>query len=118
MKIKMLLLVLFFVSITSLDAEAGEREERIYLIQILNQLHAIKPLVIAASLQQLKTNRIQFHYMAYKDANKKPHNGLLDDLNQIETGIQNKLNHVPIEPSRLSPIRGDYIEHTRNQGAW
>lgn len=118
MKIKMFLLVLFFVSIISLDAQAGEREERIYLIQILNQLHAIKPLVIAASLQQSKTNRIQFHYVAYKDANKKQHNGLLDDLNQIETGIQNKLNHVPSEPSLLSPIKGDYIEHARNQRVW
>ena len=118
MKIKMLLLVLFFVNVISLDAEASEREERIYLIQILNQLHAIKPLVIAASLQQPKTNRIQFHYVTYKDANKKQHNGLLDDLNQIETGIQNKLNHVPIEPSRPSPIKGDYIEHAKYQGAW
>lgn len=118
MKIKIILLVLFFVSVIDINVQASESKERIYLIQILNQLNAIKPLIIAASLQQPKTNRIQFHYGAYKDANKKQHNGLLDDINQIERGIQNKLNHVSSEPSLLPPIKGDYIVHGRREATW
>ncbi len=115
MKIKLVIGVLLSISLFSINAYASERQERIYLTQIINQLNAIKPLVIAASLQQPKTNRVQFHYSHYLDAHHKKHNGLAEDLSQIEISIQNKLNHIPIEPSVLPPIKGDYILHSKSQ---
>ncbi len=115
MKIKLIVITLLSFSLIFLNAQASERQERIYLIQIINQLNAIKPLVIAASLQQPKTNRIQFHYSHYLDKNHKRHNGLAEDLNQIEMSIQNKLNGIPTEPSVLPLIKGDYIIHSKSQ---
>jgi RAQPRD family integrative conjugative element protein len=115
MKIKLIVSVLLSISLFSINAHASEHQERIYLMQIVNQLNAIKPLIIAASLQQPKTNRVQFHYSHYLDEHHKKHNGLTEDLNQIEMSIQNKLNHIPIEPSVLPPIKGDYIIHNKSQ---
>jgi RAQPRD family integrative conjugative element protein len=97
----------------SLNAIAGEAEERIYLTQIINQLHAIKPLIVAASKEQPKKNRIQFHYTSYRDLNGKQHNGLLDDINEIENGIKEKLEKIPSAPHTFQPIKGDYINHVQ-----
>jgi len=99
------------ISIMSMNLFASTEQEKIYLTQILNQLNAMKPLIVAAAYEQPKTNRIQFHYTSYKDATGKSHNGLLNDVNEIENGIQEKLNHIPEEPHILLPLKGDYIEH-------
>jgi RAQPRD family integrative conjugative element protein len=109
------LLINLFVTIglalLSLNVFAGEAEERIYLTQIINQLHAIKPLIVAANKEQPKTNRIQFHYTSYRDLNEKQHNGLLDDINEIENGIKEKLEKIPSAPHTFRQIKGDYINH-------
>lgn len=115
MKIKLILSVILSMSLFSINSDASERQERIYLTQIINQLNAIKPLIIAASLQQPKTNRVQFHYSNYLDSHHKKHNGLTEDINQIEMSIQNKLNNIHIEPSVLPSIKGDYILHNKSQ---
>lgn len=110
---KIAYLIVSFLSLAiSINTYANEEQERIYLIQIINQLHAIKPLVIAAAREQPRLNRIQFHYAAYKDAEGKSHPGLLEDLKTIENGIQEKLNHLAIEPRTVAALQGDYI----NQG--
>jgi RAQPRD family integrative conjugative element protein len=99
------------LALFSLNVFAVESEERIYLTQIINQLHAIKPLIVSASKEQPKTNRIQFHYTSYRDLNGKKHNGLLDDINEIENGIKEKLEKIPSAPHTFQPIKGDYINH-------
>lgn len=105
-KIMVVILMLFSLSIF-----ASETNERIYLTQILNQLAATKPLIVAAAKEQPKSNRIQFHYIAYRDANGKSQNGLLEDINEIEKGIREKLHHTSTEPRIVTAIKGDYINH-------
>lgn len=99
------------LSLASISSFAGEREERAYLIQILNQLEAIQPLIIAAKKEQLNNKRVQFHYVKYRDTQDQIHNGLLEDIQAIKKGVEEKLNQIDIEPRAVAPIKGDYIDN-------
>jgi RAQPRD family integrative conjugative element protein len=98
-------------------AAAGEQQEAIYLQQLLNQLNAMQPLIMAAQAEQPKDTRIQFHYTRYRDANGRERNGLLEDVNAIKGGIEQKLNQVGAEPRTSAPIKGDYLPTTASTGS-
>ncbi len=100
---------------TTFQCFAGVDQERMYLVQILNQLNAIQPLILKAQKEQPANTRIQFHYSQYKDTHGQLHNGLLEDAQAIKKGIEQALNHTSIEPRTVAPIKGDYIN--LNKGA-
>jgi RAQPRD family integrative conjugative element protein len=87
---------------------ANTLNEDVYLKQILNQLDAVQPLIPAAEKAQPKNERIQFHYTKYKDSQGKTHNGLLEDIQAIKSGINQKLNQVSVEPRQVIAVKGDY----------
>ena len=115
MKLKAILLISTIFLSKSMPLFASEEMERIYLTQILNQLHAIKPLINQAAKEQPKVNRVQFHYTQYRDADGKLNHGLIEDVNEIEKGIREKLHDTPSAPHLIKLIKGDYIEHTKNK---
>jgi RAQPRD family integrative conjugative element protein len=88
---------------------SSSEQERIYLIQLLNQINAMLPTIQAAKKQQLPNTRIKFHYTQYRDANGQIHNGILEDVQAIKRGIEEKLNGTSIEPRSVQPIHGDYL---------
>ncbi len=92
------------------SAFASPEQERSYLVQLLNQLNAMTPLILAAEREQPKNLRIQFHYTAWHDAKGQLHNGLLEDVQAIKAGIRQKLDHTTVEPRALNVIRGDYLD--------
>lgn len=102
---KCLLACIFLIPAIS---NASENLEKSYLLQILNQLEATKPLILAASKEQLPHLRVQFHYKAYQDYRGVMHNGLFEDINEIEKGIQDKLSQISSEPHQFESIKGDY----------
>lgn len=104
------LIILFILAMISLNVLADENHEKIYLTQMLNQLNALKPLIFSAAHEQDKQARIEFHYTEYHDSNGIQHNGLLEDINNIEGGIRAKLNQQYHEPRYFPAIKGDYIE--------
>lgn len=110
---KLVIVIMLFTALFGTIANANDQKERMYLRQLLNQLNAMKPLIIAASKEQPKTNRIAFHYMSYRDSHGKIHNGLIDDINRIEQEIRAKLYHLPPEPHSIPSIKGDYINYHR-----
>lgn len=110
MTLKNYLLIGVLISLFSTCVIANNEQERIYLTQIVNQLEALRPLILAADKEQEKTNRIKFHYFAYFDSNEKKHNGLLEDILAIEQGIQEKINKPISEPRNFQKIKGDYSE--------
>jgi RAQPRD family integrative conjugative element protein len=110
MEIKITLLIAIVIGLFSLPAIANEAGEKIYLTQIMNQLDAIKPLIIAANNEQEKGTRIKFRYTSYRDSNGMSHNGLLEDINIIQKGIQEKLNQTLSEPRHFQAIKGDYLD--------
>lgn len=102
----------------SLNLFASSTTERIYLMKILNQLNAIKPLVLSAAKEQPQENRVKFHYTSYYDAKGRQHNGLLEDINAIEQGINEKLNSVLSTQHVFQPIVGDYVDHNGSHLRW
>ena len=111
MRTKMMLVIATLIAVISTQVLANEEQEKIYLIQMINQLDALKPLLLAAANEEPKNTRTQFHYIAYRDADGKLHNGLLEDINEIKLGIKARLGQATIEPHNFQAIKGDYINH-------
>jgi RAQPRD family integrative conjugative element protein len=88
-------------------------QEHVYLVQLINQLNAMLPIVRAAEKAQPKNQRISFHYSVWHDAKGQKQNGLLEDIQEIKRGIEEKLNAISIEPRAVTPIRGDYLGQER-----
>lgn len=107
---KMLVSLFLFLSLCVTSAYANDAQEKIYLTQILNELDAIQPLILAAQAQQSKNTRTQFHYIHYRDGQGQLHNGLLEDVQAIKSGITQALNQLPMEPRVVAPIQGDYTK--------
>ncbi len=99
-----------FIGLLSFNAIASESHERMYLKQMINQLEALKPLVVSASRDQPAYARVKFHYTAYRDTNGIIHNGLLEDITEIQNGIKEKLNQKIDEPRHFQSIKGDYLD--------
>jgi RAQPRD family integrative conjugative element protein len=107
---KLKLPVILFIGLVSFNAIASESHERMYLKQMINQLEALKPLVVSASHEQPNNVRVKFHYTSYRDTNGIFHNGLLEDINEIQNGIKEKLNQKIDDPNHFQAIKGDYLD--------
>jgi RAQPRD family integrative conjugative element protein len=106
-------LFLFSFSIVShaqLAVGDSREQERIYLVQLDNQINAMLPIIRAAEKAQPKNQRVSFHYTAWRDAQGNLHPGLREDVQAIKKGVEEKLNAVSIEPRIVTPIRGDYLQ--------
>ncbi len=113
MKAKTSFIIAILLSVFSIHAMANEVRERMYLIQMINQLDALKPLIIAANKEQEPKARIKFHYTFYRDFNGITHNGLLEDIHEIKKGIQEKLNQKIGEPRNFQAIKGDFLDSNK-----
>lgn len=98
MKKTLMFITAFCTLFFSIPMLACESDETSYLVQMINQLEALKPLVLAAAKVQPKNLRISFNYTA-----------LLKDINEIEKGIEANLTDIPKEPRQFEPIKGDYL---------
>lgn len=115
-KIILMMLMGWFVVCDTTYADT--EPENIYLIQILNALHAIQPLILAAEKQQPLNTRISFHYTKFQDVQGQWHDGLLEDIQSIESGIKEQLSSVSVEPRTITPLKGDYLDdsdHEKNE---
>lgn len=89
--------------------EADTEQENMYLTQILNALNSIQPLILAAEREQPQNTRTEFHYTQYQDQQGEWHNGLLEDIKTIQSGIKEQLNSASVEPRTITPLNGDYL---------
>ncbi len=105
------ILLLITISVASSAHGYTAEQERIYLVQVVNQLNAMTPIIKAAEKAQPKNQRISFHYTTWLDANHKKHNGLLEDIQEIKHGVEEKLNTTSIEPRAIAAIGGDYLKN-------
>lgn len=96
---------------------ASPEQERVYLLQLLHQMDALELTVRAAQQEQSPTSRIQFHYTAYRDVAGHLHNGVLEDLQFIRSGVEEKLSENKVQSRIIAPISGDYLaDHTDPDG--
>ena len=79
-------------------ASASTALENANLALVVRQLQAVYPLIYKAQQQANPNAREQFHYA-----------WLRGDLGKIIAGINQKLKPQPIEPRKITPIKGDYI---------
>ena len=109
------LLIIGFLATSSAQAFADTNNpttgdtEKAYLIQMMNQLDAIQPFILAAKNVQLPDKRVQFHYSRYQNSQGQYHNGLLEDVQSIKAGIAQYINQPAIEPRIVQPLQGDYL---------
>lgn len=94
----------------SVQVYASPEQEQLYLVQLLNQLDALTPTLLAAQQEEPKNQRVQFHYTAWRDSHGQMHNGVLEDIKTIKQGILEKLNNTAIEPRVVKPISADYLD--------
>jgi RAQPRD family integrative conjugative element protein len=89
-----LLLALCFTGSVYADTEL----ENAALARVITVLNSLTPLINEAERQQDKNARIQFQYKQ-----------LRNDINQIKSGIAEKLQTQTIEPRTIKSIDGDYL---------
>jgi RAQPRD family integrative conjugative element protein len=105
-----LLLTVTIQALADTDSPTTTDAEKIYLVQMLNQLNALQSLILAAQKTQMPDKRIQFHYTSYQDSQGVTHHGLLEDVTSIKTGISQYLNQPAIEPRIVRSLQGDYVD--------
>lgn len=100
------------------SAIASPEQERVYLLQLIHQIDAMKPTLLAAQQEQSKTARVQFHYTAYRDITGQCHPGVWEDLQAIRAGIEEKLQKgSPAEVRTIEPVQGDYMDSRQHEKA-
>ena len=97
------------------SAIASPEQERVYLLQLIHQIDAMKPTLLAAQQEQSKTARVQFHYRSYHDAQGQQHNGIWEDLQAIRAGIEEKIKNNVSEPRIPEVISGDYMDKVNQE---
>lgn len=98
-------------------AVASPEQERAHLLQLVHQIDAMKPTLLAAKRGQSKTVRNQFHYTAYQDAQGQWHPGVWEDLQKVRAGIEEKLDNTTVEARTPEPIEGDYMDSIHQEKA-
>ena len=108
-------ILFFFIFGIIQSAIASPEQERVYLLQLIRQIDAMKPTLLAAQREQSKTARMQFHYTAYHDITGQYHPGVWDDLQTIRAGIEEKLEKSPAEVRTIEPVQGDYMNFLQQE---
>lgn len=96
------------------SALASPEQERVYLLQLLHQMDAMQSTLRAAQQEQSPADRVQFHYTIYRDIEGQKHNGILEDLQLIRAGIEEKLSGNNLQPRMIEPIEGDYLANRQS----
>jgi RAQPRD family integrative conjugative element protein len=109
LKIRFCLITVLLIGLFQ-SAIASPEQERVYLLQLIHQIDAMKPNLLAAQQEQSKTARVQFHYTLFQDAQGKKHNGIWEDLQAIRAGIKEKIKNKTNEPRTPEGINGDYMD--------
>lgn len=106
---KFVLGVLLFALLVQPMAFADKSQMDENLVQIINQLQAIKPLINQAQRSQPLNPRIKIHFDSWKDAKGKTHNGLRQDIEAIQLALIKAVNRERIEPRSFAPLNNDFV---------
>ena len=90
-------------------AHADQAQLNTTLVQLIQQLETLKPLITQAEREQPANPRWRIHFRAWRDATGKTHAGLRDDVNTIQHALIETVNHQAREPRVVAPITGDFV---------
>jgi RAQPRD family integrative conjugative element protein len=88
---------------------ANDEQMRESIVQIINQIQAIKPLINKAEHEQSSNPRIKIHFDQFSDGKGKIHNGLRQDLSDIQDALIQSINRETVEPRRFNPLKDDFV---------
>lgn len=79
------------------------------LVQVVEQLQQLKPLIQQAAAEEPQDLSAQVHFTAFVGPNGQIQNGVMEDLNALQSGIEQIINLQQIDPKNYAPISGDYV---------
>lgn len=88
---------------------ANDEQMRETIVQIINQIQAIKPLINKAEHEQSSNPRIKIHFDKFSDEKGQIHNGLRQDLNDVQNALIQSINRETVEPRRFKPLEDDFV---------
>ena len=103
-------LVIGLLCLASLSAKANEIEMNKTLVQIINQINAIMPLIDEAKSVQPKGTRVKFNLEKYKNSKGVYVNGIREDLLAIKQGVIEYINKPDITPKTIDSLEFDFVE--------
>lgn len=92
------------------SAYADQSQMNAQLVQVIAQLQQIKPLIASAIAAEPDNLKSTVHLSAYMGPNGQMQNGVMEDVNALQQGIEQIINLKQIDPKAYSPISGDYVE--------
>lgn len=109
MKIILSIFLLFISAFYFDSALANEEQMKETLVRIIDQLESLKPLIAEAAREQPSNPRVKVNFDRFKGADGKWHNGLRQDINNIQNALIQVVNKEGVEPRNVSPINDDFI---------
>lgn len=91
------------------SAFADTAQMKTTLVKIVNQLEAIKPLINQAKSEQSANPRVKVHFDSWIDTDGKKHNGLRQDIENIQAALISAINAQNADPREYQPIKGDFV---------
>lgn len=98
-----------FSSMPAQAEEASDAQMKETLVRIINQLQSIKPLISQAKREQSANPRIKVHFDRFKGADGKYHNGLWQDVDEMQQALILIVNQESIEPKTFQAMSDDYV---------
>jgi len=102
--------ILIIMSLISLSISANESEMNKVLVQIINQINAIMPLIDEAKRVQPQNMRVKFNLEKFKNGRGEELNGVREDLLAIKKGVIEYINKPDLSPKTIKSLEFDFIE--------
>lgn len=79
------------------------------LVQVVEQLQQLKPLIAQAAAEEPVDMQSSVHFTSFTGPYGQTKTGVIDDLNALQSGIEQIINQQQIDPRIYTPISGDYL---------
>lgn len=93
----------------SVGAYADQSQMNQTLVQVVQQLQQLKPLIAEAQAEEPADLQSSIHLTAFTNPNGQTQSGVMEDLNALQAGIKQIINLQQIDPKAYAPISGDYV---------
>ena len=87
---------------------ATEEEMKNTLVQIIQQLEAIKPLINQAEKEQPSDTRVKVQFNAYTDSEGRQHPGLNQDIDSMQQSLIAIVNQQGLDELSIESLNNDF----------
>ena len=108
-KIRKIGVLCLMCGVYSINVSADQAQMNQTLVQVVQQLQQLKPLLAEAAQQEPESMKASVHLTAFVGPDGQVQNGVMEDLNALQSGIEQIINQQQIDPRMYTPISGDYL---------